>query len=299
MVPRSTRDFYRSQQRLAVLTISSARRAWSRMGADFDRSWVAVGQQLLGLAAAAQFSAADSATSYVPRLLAETGQEDDPLGLVEPGSFSGFAADGRELGGLLYGSVTQAKSAVGSGASAAAALQQGGRWLDMALHTMVADAGRQATGVAIAARPRMGWVRMVNPPCCSRCAILAGKFFRYSQGFQRHPRCDCTHIPSTEDVAGDFRTDPQALVRSGGQITDLHPSEARAINDGADLSQVVNARRGRSGLRGLTTTEGATRRGLAGQRLRGRTRLTPEGIYRTAGSREEAVSLLKQHGYLL
>jgi hypothetical protein len=144
----------------------------------------------------------------------------------------------------------------------------------------------------------MGWVRMVNAPCCSRCAVLAGKFFAFNAGFLRHPRCDCVHIPSVEDMAGDFRTSPTALARSG-QITDLRPLEAKAIADGADLSQVVNARRGASGLRGMTTTEGATRRGLAGQRLGGRARLTPEGIYTVSATRAEAVERLRANGYIL
>lgn len=109
------------------------------------------------------------------------------------------------------------------------------------------------------------------------------------------------HIPAAENIAGDFRTNPEAAARAG-QVTDLRPAEKRALAEGADLSQVVNARRGSQG---LTTTEGATRRGLAGQRLgaqRGRraTRLTPEGIYTSAGDdRAEAIRLLREHGYLL
>jgi hypothetical protein len=298
MIPTTTADFYRSQQRLAVLTVAASRRAWARMGADFDRSWAEVGPRLAVLASASQLQAARNAADYVPRVLAETGQPDDPSGSVNPRGFVGTAADGRSLDGLLYGAVTEAKSASGAGAAAPAALAQGGRWLDMVAQGIVSDAGRGATSVAIAARPRMGWVRMVNPPCCSRCAVLAGKFFRSNQGFARHPRCDCTHIPSLEDVAGDFTTDPQALARSG-QITDLRPAETKALAEGADLSQVVNARRGGSGLRGMSTTEGSTRRGLAGSRLGGARRLTPEGIYAQARDRAEVLELLRKHSYLL
>lgn len=300
MLPRASRRFYRAQQRLSVVTVVAARRAWSGMGEDFDRSWATVGPRLVVLAAAAQLAAARNGAAYVPAALEETGQPNDPAGEVEPRAFAGTAPDGRTLDGLLVGAVVEAKTAVGQGSPVSEALARGGRWLDMATQTLVADAGRQASGVAIAARPRVGWVRMVNPPCCARCAILAGKFFRYNQGFQRHPRCDCTHIPSVEDRADDFRTDPQALVRNG-QVTDLREAERRALDDGADLNQVVNSRRGRSG---MTTTEGTTRRGLAGKRLgapRGRraARLSPEGIYAQASTREEAVDLLRQHGYLL
>jgi hypothetical protein len=297
--PRSTAEFYRSQQRLAVLTISATRRAWARMGRDFDRSWAEVGPRLVVLASAAQLTAARQGAAYVPDVLAETGQPDDPVGVVNPRGFAGTAADGRTLDWLLYGAVTHSKEAVAAGQPPSSALASGGRWLDMVAQGIVADAGRASTSVGIAARPQIGWVRMVNPPCCGRCAILAGKFYRFSQGFQRHPRCDCTHIPSTEDMAGDFRTDPTALARSG-QITDLRPAEAAALREGADLSQLVNARRGRAGLGGMYTTAGTSRRGLAGRRLNGQRRLTPEAIYARAGAdRAEAVRLLREHAYLL
>jgi hypothetical protein len=273
------------------------------MGVDFDRSWTTVAPKLVVLSSSAQLASARAGAASVSAILAETGQPDEPAGEVQPRAFVGVAADGRTLDGLLYGAVTEAKTAVGGGATPPQALAVAGRWLDMAVQAMVADAGRAAAGVAVAARPHMGWVRMVNAPCCSRCAILAGKHFKWNQGFQRHPHCDCTHIPSLEDRAGDFRTDPQALARSG-QITDLREAEKKAIEDGADLSQLVNARRGKAGLRGMTTTQGATRRGLAGKRLgasRGQraVRLTPEGIYAQAGDQAEAIELLYQHGYLI
>jgi hypothetical protein len=297
--PRSSARFYRSQQRLAVLTISATRRTWARMGPDFDRSWADVGPRLVVLASGAQLTAARYGAAYVPDVLAETGQPDDLAGIVNPRGFAGTAADGRTLDGLLYGAVTHAKDAVAAGQPPSSALALGGRWLDMVAQGIVADAGRASTSVGIAARPRMGWVRMVNPPCCSRCAILAGKHFTFNQGFARHPRCDCTHIPSLESNAGDFRTNPDALAREG-RITDLRPDEARAIREGADLSQLVNARRGSSGLGGMYTTTGTTRRGLAGKRLGGQRRLTPEAIYKRAGDdRAEAVRLLREHAYLL
>lgn len=69
---------------------------------------------------------------------------------------------------------------------------------------------------------------------------------------------------------------------------------ARAIRDGADMSQVVNARRGMftAGRRRLTR-ESITRFGVARPG-----RLMPEQIYTQAGTRDEAITLLRQHGYL-
>lgn len=75
---------------------------------------------------------------------------------------------------------------------------------------------------------------------------------------------------------------------------------AKAIRDGADPGQVVNARRGMAVSAGRTvTTEGTSRRGFARSRLGGAVRLMPEQIYRDASSREEAVRLLRLHGYLV
>lgn len=95
---------------------------------------------------------------------------------------------------------------------------------------------------------------------------------------------------------------------------------AEAIRAGADISQVVNARRGMQsasafGREVLVTTEGTTVRGQAGRRLGAREegrrregaryrsavriRLMPEQILAEAGgNRDEAVRLLRVHGYL-
>lgn len=118
---------------------------------------------------------------------------------------------------------------------------------------------------------------------------MAGKWFRSNEGFLRHPRCDCRHIPAAEDHPGDIATDSQALFDSG-QVRGLSETEKQAIQDGADPAQVVNAQRIRKGGRkvGMTTSEG----GPGG-------RLTPDGIYRTARSRDEALALLSAHGYTI
>jgi hypothetical protein len=197
---------------------------------------------------------------------------------VNTDSLSGIASDGRPLGSLL-------EQAADSHA------------LEMMALTQIADAGRVAAGLAIAARPKVGWTRMVNPPCCARCAILAGKFFRWNQGFQRHPMCDCTHIPTVEDQVGDVRTDPQALFAQG-QVNGVTQAEQKAIGQGADLNQVINARRslymddaGRRLTREATTRRGG--RGIDGFRP------TPEQIYREAGDDQgEALRLLTRFGYL-
>jgi hypothetical protein len=291
-LPQASAEHYREQQRLTLLTVASARSVWSGMTGDFDSSWQRIGPRLLMLLSAAQLGAARQGAAYVPLVLDEQGIDVPAVGQPVPRAFAGVASDGRPLDSLLRGAVTTAKIAVRGGAEPVEALRRSGQWLDMVFQTQVADAARDAAGVGIAARQTVGWVRMVNPPCCSRCAVLAGRFYRWSSGFQRHPKCDCRHIPTTENLAGDVRTDPAALVRSG-QVTGLSKAERAALDEGSDLGQVVNSRRGRAN-DGITTTEGITRR--RGQPAR----LTPAGIYRQAGGdREQAQRLLRENGYLI
>src|SRR5690606_25790677 len=106
----------------------------------------------------------------------------------------------------------------------------------------------------------------------SRCVILAGRFYRKNTGFQRHPGCDCRHIPASESVAGDLAVDPRAYFDSlteAEQDKAFTKAGAEAIRAGADIGQVVNARRGMYTAQGqLLTREGTTSRGRAFQALR-------------------------------
>lgn len=147
------------------------------------------------------------------------------------------------------------------------------------------DAGRAAQSVAIAVHPRVGHVRRLTPPSCSRCAVLAGRVYRYSDGFLRHPGCDCVMIPTTLSNP-DLVQDPVELAREG-LVTGLSKADRAAIFDGADMDKVVNARRQAAGLR------------ESGRVLARRGRMTPEAIYREAGAnREGALTLLASNGYL-
>lgn len=306
MLPQSASEAYQAQQGLIAATLGLTRREWSRMGPEFDASWARIGPRIALLTAAAQFGAAKRGAASVPAILAELDESVAAMAEVDPRGFAGIAGDGRPLDSLLYGGVVKAKIATRA-MPVSEALAAGGAWLDMAVHTAVADASRGAVGVAITARPKVGFVRNVNPPCCSRCAVLAGKFFKWNQGFKRHPRCDCSHIPTTlANPDSHLGTDPPL-----DQITDLSKADRQAIADGADKNQVFNAKRGRQD--GMTTAEGVTRQGRYGgvirakdgsvtSRPRGlanRQRLSPAGIYRLASDRTEAIKLLKQFGYLL
>ncbi|MDT0171031.1 hypothetical protein [Pseudarthrobacter sp. BRE9] len=285
---------------LEIVALGISRRFWRQLNpADLTGSWV---RSLAGLQPAieqVQFRAAELGAGYGASSLAAQGAYSAPASFVDPSGFVGSAPDGRSLSGLLYSPVTQVKAAIAGGASPGVALRSGRGVLERNVQTMVADTGRAAASVDIVARPRVGYVRMLSVPSCPRCVVLAGKFFRWNAGFQRHPRCDCRHIPSTENRAKDVSTDPYEYfhgLSKADQDKSFTPAGAQAIRDGGDIFQVVNSRRGMQP-GGLVTREGTTRAGNFG---RGRQpRLTPEGIYSQGLSRDDTLRLLERNGYIL
>lgn len=288
---------YRRQKTLAQRTARQLARLWRRIDpARIAGSWRDELVAAVAVLSTSQATAAAGAGVYVDDALEELGAAADAEGRVAPGGFAGRAADGRDLAGLLYEPAITSLEVIAAGAPARRALTAGAVQLDMIVRTEVADAGRAADQAAIAARPKVGgYVRMLSLPSCSRCILLAGKFYRWNAGFQRHPRCDCRHIPASEDAAGDLRTNPMAAFRAmpaAEQDRVFTKAGAEAIRDGADLGQVVNARKGlyTAGGRSLTRVGTSRRRPV---------RLTTEQIYREAGgNRAEAIRLLKLHGYL-
>lgn len=150
--------------------------------------------------------------------------------------------------------------------------------------SLVQDAGRAAEQVATTVRPRIGYVRYLSPPSCSRCAVLAGRIYRYSSSFQRHPGCDCTMIPTTLANPA-FTHDPVNLMERG-LVTGLSKADRKAITDGADFGLVVNVRRRAAGLTS------------SGRVLARRGQPTPEAIYAQATSRDDAIERLLAAGYV-
>lgn len=294
-LPEAVRAHYLAQLRQAEAAVILASRVWRGMDADdLDGSWPATASRLTAIVTAAQVGAAAAGATYVQRTLEELNQVTDAAGEVVAARFGGVASDGRDLSSLLYSAVVHVKLGRGSGMLPLQALGVGRRSVEMITRTQVADAGRGAESVAIAARPGIGYTRMVSPPCCQRCAVQAGRWFRWNEGFLRHPRCDCRHVPTGEADAGGL-----VATIDPSQIRDLTRAQRKAIGEGADLNQVINAhRRGTRSKDGMTTSEGTTRRGVAGQRG-ARRRLTPEAIYRVSSTRDEALTRLRDNGYLL
>lgn len=292
-VPAAAVEHHRRMAGLAEQVARAALAAWAAVEAGaVVASWARlIAGDVWPPLVAAQLAAAAAAEPYVRDIAPDSGRA-----RLVPGGFAGVASDGRPLASLLMMPAIATLAGLRSGATPERALAAGATSLDMIVRTQVADAGRAAVGVAIAARPRVGYARMLNPPSCSRCIVLAGRVYRWNQGFNRHPRCDCTHIPVQEDAPGDVRTDPDAYFRSlpaAEQDRVFGKAGARAIRDGADLGQVVNARRGAHDLQVAGRTVKATREGTTTLRL------MPEQIYAEAGDdRAEAVRLLRRNGYL-
>jgi hypothetical protein len=243
--PQATEQLYKTIQRYELMMVVIGRRLWRRMLPNaMDQSWQQIRPQLTAVTAGAQLAAAQAGVDYVPNVLEEQGIPDRPEARIRPQAFSGIASDGRSLPGLLDGAVVRAKRSVLIGKDGGDALLDGQRWLEQALRSAVADAVRDATTASIIARPNVGWVRVVNPPCCSRCAILAGKFYAWNEPLLRHPQCDCLNQPTSRDEADQYFMDTRKLYE-GGFITDLSGKQRAALDGGADMSKVLNQSRDR------------------------------------------------------
>lgn len=326
MLPRAAADHYADQRRIMAATLGVARRLWgSRPPGDFDAWFDSSGPALVAAVVAGQRAAVADAEPYTAAVLDELGTPVEPDVLPEPALLTGVTSDGRPLDSLMWGAVIRAKAAVAAGEPVQSAWSSGRDALLVRVQTQIADASRQAVGLSIAARRGVGSVRMLNPPSCSRCAVLAGRWYRYRADFRRHPGCDCRSIPAREGSAGDLTTDPREYFDSLGadrQDRIFTRAGAEAIRAGADPAQVVNARRGMYSAAAFgrpvdATHEGVTRRGLAYQSMsqaqyfrtaaeqkRGRyrslkaPRLMPESIKAYSESRDDYLRLLQLYGYI-
>lgn len=308
--PARVSEEYEAQKRLTVAATLAAREQWGRMKGDWWSSFEEVAPGLEMIVTASQVAAARQGAAYVPDVLEEQGQRPKAVARVNTNALAGTASDGRPLESLLGMAVVRSKRA--------GDLLAGQSFLDSVVSTQIADAHRASIQLGTIARPKTGWVRMVNTPCCKDCALLAGRFYKANDGFLRHPNCKCYHLPSTDPNAYE------GTMPDPSEITGLTEGERKALEAGGDYSQVINAARGRNRVRGvrvtdtskMTTTEGTTRRGTAYKAMGGgrsrdvrrkgdryfstqKRRLTPDGIYRIASTPEEARRLLVANGYLL
>ena len=152
----SAERYYRWSTRLAERAVAQARREATLAGAAL----VVAQHQAAG---ATQVQAANTA------MLAEQGITEAPLAALNAVA---FATATSQLEAML------------------ADLHAEMEWeFERLVASLVQDAGRAAQSVDLTTRPHVQHVRHLNPPSCSRCAVLAGRVYRYSEGFQRHPNC--------------------------------------------------------------------------------------------------------------
>lgn len=326
-------DAHQAEQgALTVATLTAILAVWAQVEtADWFGSWFTrgLGERIFVLLALAQESAAADATAYVRTALEVGGTDWADVPQVVPSSFAGRAADGRNLESLLAGAPIQASIRTRRGDSPAVAREAGESFLRAVVTSEVPDAGRAADQVALAGastgspstsptgarltkvsrrsrsrHPQLGYTRVLVTPSCSRCIILAGRFYRWSAGFERHLRCDCRHIPVNQEIADEFITDPETYFKSlepRQQDAVFGKADAEAIRQGASMSSVVNV--GRKG--GITIAGDGRRYTTTGTRglntNGGRTpRPTPWQIIRDAhGNSDEVRRSLTRFGYIL
>lgn len=265
MAPTSAVEHNEVQDRLMLAALALARRS----------DWLTVLR-------AYQVRMSRTAMAYLPVMLDEQG--------IDP------AAVARVSVAPLVGRTGQGWPVEAAYAKSPSLMQR-----ERLMQTVLADTARQIMATGMTARPAVtGYVRVVEAGACSRCIVLAGRWYRHNEGFLRHPRCRCTHAPASR--RGDV-PDPQALFDAMSveeQDARFGKAGAEAIRMGADMGRVVNARSGiqKSQVFGqpvTVTTTGMGRRTL----YRGPgPRLMPESIIAAADSREQAIAMLRRYGYL-
>lgn len=249
-LPRSAEAYYSAQKVEQRAALAAVQRQWARLAPGaVAASWDALAPTLLAVVLTAQRRVAAPGAQYVDDVLAETGSSVDPFVATSSAALVGYAGDGRPIEGLLSEAPRKTLNALSAGVSPLVAQDIGGRFLNLAVSSTLADTSRASENLAMNSRPDLWYVRMLSPKACSRCAILAGQKYRSSVAFERHPGCLCTNIPSSEAVAGDITLDTKAYFDSlpeTDQSRVFTNAGAEAIRAGADPAQVVNARRGMS-----------------------------------------------------
>ncbi|MFF8485167.1 hypothetical protein [Streptomyces antibioticus] len=290
------------------------------------------GAQIAAAAVAGQYSVADAAAAYIAAQMAAQGASTLADAALIVRAVTGIAPGGGPLESLLFVPAIGVRRRLDAGMPPEQAMVGGLIDMTMYVSTAIADAARTADQISMATtRSCVAYVRVVQLPACARCIILSGQMYAHSEGFLRHPNCDCQTLPLAEKEWPDVAT-PQQLfdqLDKEQQQRVFTVAGARAIRQGSDIGQIVNARRGMDtahiyGRNLQVTHEGATRRSVygrsrdragddfarfAGQRHGSATsnryfrstrtpRLMPEEIFRIADDRDEELRLLRRYGYI-
>ena len=315
-----------ARQRLAVATALATHRVWRRLDQDnLVQSWAGLLGDVLAIVMTGQLTAAQMTGPWLDSLLGVENEDRPDAGRPIPEAFAGVDGAGRPLTHALAAPIWTVLRAVTAGRPIVQSLVAGRSLLDAIVRTAVADTGRAADSAGMTARPSVtGYIRVVEGGACDRCIVLAGNEYQTDRAFLRHPRCNC----GMEPVTREHRPKPASPSELVAQMSEAQKRKtfgvagAKALAEGADLGQLVNARRGMQsasvlGGRAITTTEGTVRgefRRREFRRLQAEgaiprsrsmrgfrptvARLMPEEIYHLADDRAHAVQLLRQHGYI-
>lgn len=282
-----------------------------------------------------QQAAAALATATTIITLESQGPIDDVEYLANPETIGQVTSDGYPA---YYVAQRQLEAAATRQAEKQAAQQP---WFDadryreaysllVGIRGAVSNAAALSSLLQIDQKPGALYVRIANHPCCARCAILAGKkATKPTMGFARHPGCDCGMRAIHPDQADKFLEenplqDPRKYFDSlskEDQDRVFGVANSKAIRNGADIAQVINAQKGMYNLladgtrqyvprQGTFTRSGTVRySGLAKRRLstyidkdgteQTLPRLSIKTIYdRYANSPEQLQKALYNNGYL-
>ncbi|MFJ2007005.1 hypothetical protein [Streptomyces chartreusis] len=332
--PELGRDRYEQVTATIRAIIEQIQAVWQTLSAQSieDDLMGEAGAAIATAAISGQASVADAAAAYIAaQMVAQAASPIADASLIVQ-AFTGAAPGGGPLESLLFLPAVGVRRRIAAGMTPDEAMIGGLVDMSRYVSTAIADSARTADQVAMATnRSCVAYVRVVQLPACSRCILLSGQMYSRSEGFLRHPNCDCQTLPLAEDEWPDVPTPRQLFDRldKEQQQRVFTVDGARAIRAGGDVGQVVNARRGMEtaqfyGRTLQVTHEGATRRSVygrsrdragdrfdrfAGQRYGQATsrryfrstqtpRLMPEEIFRIADDRDEELRLLRRYGYI-
>ncbi|WP_460801489.1 hypothetical protein [Microbacterium sp. GXF6406] len=280
----------REQARQTLIAFAAAHQAvavWDRLGEDFSTQWdQGVRDEMIRTVQAGRSEAISQADGYIDRALAEQGLAFAAAGglTINTQRLLATTPDGRTLGGLLDNGIIKAKQAIAGGSGWHDALVGSRDFIASATSDTIRQTASDFVSIDATRRPGVGgYVRQLSVPSCRSCVALAGAFYRTNTGFQRHPKCDCIHVPVSDAAAAEpYLTDPKAYFNSlsrAQQDAVFGERDAQAIRDGANPVTVINKR-------------------ARGQNKRS-TNLTIDDIYTVAGdNRDRAITLLRENGYL-
>lgn len=314
--------YYADQQRILRAAVDQAQTAWAQLptGAVSPVAWAEqVQPQVVAAIEQAQVDSAALAPLYIAAALAAAGSVSAPLAVLVAGAFAGLATTGMTLRMLTDFAYAHYRRALALDVPPSEARALGLSRLLRYVSTETADAARLASTAAAVVEPEIaGYERLVHLPACGRCIQLAGRLYRYSTGFLRHPGCDCAMKPVTREQRRTRNIDnhPTALfarMTVAQQNKAFGMNDAAAIRAGADISRVVNSRRAGAVYTAgghEYTHEATTVRGV-GRQL-GDLSTRPGGRYRSSGvarptaaqlvnsttTEDELIDQLRRFGYL-